>query len=82
MRHFLADSLTISLVQLLDLVNQSRCLGNKSTFDENGSDFLELMLASEVLNIFDQCFFWDAYERVANPVAVVSERRDTQRCKM
>lgn len=65
--HLLLQDLTVCVVQLGDVVNACRALGNQRAFDEVRQNVLELIVLCELLYIGNQLILGDTDERILDP---------------
>lgn len=68
--HFIAQCLTVLLVELNDVVDAVRFLGDQCTLLEQREDFGKVGPGREGLDVLEELMLWDANERVFDPACV------------
>lgn len=62
------ESLALRFVQLWNVFDCMRTLGDESSFTKQRQDVGEVILCSIVVDILEHLLSWDSHERVANSV--------------
>jgi hypothetical protein len=84
MGELFADSKTVSLVELFNLLEQRRRLREKRALYEKRLDILEVVVVGELADICEELGLWNTGQWIANPnhlvlISIVQSRRELTR---